>query len=595
MPPVAKPGQPPTPAAAAPDPLSDPVNKEKVEIAKEFAFHLAKGIKNIGIYRHNTSKYPEFLAKGLEAVTRFTEKHGPMSLKIESDCFSMFKEPVFQAESASDNLPYKFYRDGIRQLIFRPELSIDELVAFVMIALSDAQRGSEDVLSQLWKANLEHVEYVVVEGFAIGEMSEEEVQVEVDEVVSYLYGRLRSTSDDFLRFARVQAEDLDAKIEGVEQVRGAVVSGTPATPEHKKQLQEQLLAEDGKVFGRVMQILFGTLESGALTDVDLMKDLLAQLLDAELLQEDFAGIGQMVTRLTNLSHDPGRAATGRPLFDFFAAKMGEEQRLRQIGEVVKRTGVKHAAEIQRYLAILPPGALGPLLDVLDALEVPETRKMFLESIAQLAHESPAPIIQRLDSERSQMVRDMLIVIERCDYPDKIKYFGTVLQNRNPAVRIEALGILAKSRTEQARKFVIQALQDQSPQVRVQAARGLAAGAPDRAITEIMRIVRAPDFEKRDLKEREGFFLALGQTHMPGALAYFAELLTHKSLLGRRKVTEEKILSLAGLGAMGGVPAFKAVQAVAEDKSNDPEVLTAARKAMFYLRKELAGEKSAPTE
>ena len=73
--------------------------------------------------------------------------------------------------------------------------------------------------------HMEHVEYVVVEGFTMEGTSEEEVQVEVDQVVGYLYARLKTNSDDYLRFARVSAEDLDAKLDGVDQMRGVVVGG----------------------------------------------------------------------------------------------------------------------------------------------------------------------------------------------------------------------------------------------------------------------------------------------------------------------------------------------------------------------------------
>src|SRR4030095_5603242 len=97
-------------------------------------------------------------------------------------------------------LPYKFYRDGIRQLIFRPGLRLDELVAFTLIALSEPDRGAEDVLAQLWRAGMEHLEYVMVEGFKMDEVSEQEVEVEVDKVVGYLYSRLKTGSDDYLRF-----------------------------------------------------------------------------------------------------------------------------------------------------------------------------------------------------------------------------------------------------------------------------------------------------------------------------------------------------------------------------------------------------------
>src|SRR6187200_1648 len=158
-----------------------PENREKVEAAKNFTFHLLKGIKQIGMYRHNEVKFPEFLEKALQAVSEFTGKYGPMSIKVEAQNFLLLKQPLFSEDTP---LPYKFYRDGIRQLIFRPELTIEELVQFTMIALSEPERGAEDILSQLWKSGMEHVEYVVVEGFKMEEagVNDQDMEVEVDQI-----------------------------------------------------------------------------------------------------------------------------------------------------------------------------------------------------------------------------------------------------------------------------------------------------------------------------------------------------------------------------------------------------------------------------
>ncbi len=46
-------------AVAAVDPMSDPKLKKQVETARSVAYHLLKGIKMIGMYRHNEAKYGE--------------------------------------------------------------------------------------------------------------------------------------------------------------------------------------------------------------------------------------------------------------------------------------------------------------------------------------------------------------------------------------------------------------------------------------------------------------------------------------------------------------------------------------------------------
>lgn len=571
------------------DPLSLPENRGKLELAKEFAFHLAKGIKNIGIYKHNTAKYGEFVQKAYEAVGKFTDKYGPLSIRVEAQCFSMFKQPIFEVAEGGDNLPYKFYRDGIRHLIFRPELTDREFLAFVLVALSDPNRG-EDVLAQLWKASFEHIEYVVVEGFAVGDQNEEEVAVEVDKIVGYLYSRLRSSSDDYLRFARLSAEDLDMKLEGVDQLRGAVVAGETADLKLVKKLQDELREdEETRLFPKLTAAIFKVIEEGGLADSAVIEEVLLQLLDAMLLQEDFATINGLLVRLRAMERDPARAGLAESLRSSLQARMAEEQRLRRIGEILGGGRPKQPQEIFRYLSALDSHTVVVLLDILEGLEIPANRQLLCDALAALGKADPEPFVHRLRSEKSQLVRDMIYVIDKCDFPDKMQYFGETLKNPNLAVRLEVLAILSRSKSEQCRRFITTALEDPNPQMRIQAAKVLPNLSADKAVADLMRLVKSPQFDKREPKEKEAVYAALGSTQQPGALAHFAQLLGQKGLLRRQKIKEDKLLAIAGLGAMPSIPAYKALQAVAEDKANEAEVLSAARRNLFAMKKQLFGD------
>src|SRR5688500_2793616 len=112
-----------TARTAAQEPATDPSVQERVEAARYFTFHLLKAIKQIGMYRHNEAKFPEFLARAQEARATYTDKHGPLSLRVEQQNFMLHGEPIFSEDTP---LPYKFFRDGIRQLIFRPGLTVEE-------------------------------------------------------------------------------------------------------------------------------------------------------------------------------------------------------------------------------------------------------------------------------------------------------------------------------------------------------------------------------------------------------------------------------------------------------------------------------------
>ncbi|MDY7233247.1 HEAT repeat domain-containing protein [Hyalangium rubrum] len=573
---------------------ADPVVADKVELARNFTFHLLKGIKQIGMYRHNDSKFPEFLARAQEALAGYTGKHGPLSLKVEQQNFMLHNEPLF---SEATPLPYKFFRDGIRQLIFRPGLTVEEMVTFTLIALSEPERGADDVLAQLWRAGLEHVEYVVVEGFSMEGASEEEVQIEVDKVVGYLYSRLKTSSEDYLRFARVNAEDLDAQMEGVEQIRGVVVGGTYATDTMKARLQKEIEEEENaRLFPKLVSAVFQVVEGGV-DDVGLLEELFVQLLDAMLIQDDYATINQMVLKLRALvqREDVDTSNTSR-LLSYFLQKMGDEQRLIRMGESLKLTKPRNPTDIVRYLQVLDENSIITLLTVLETIEVPENRVLLSDVLANFAKVRPEPFVMRLESDKPQIIRDMVYILEKAQLPDRLKMFGKVLKGKNLVVKLEVMSIIARGHTPEARKLIAEMLQDPISQVRIQAARVLPEFDHDKATLDLQRVIRDPNFEKKTQDERAAFYAALGSTGTTAALSYLTAMLAVKpSLLNKKKVLDDKLLAIQGLAGAGNIQSYKLLQGVVEDKSQPTEVLTAARKAMYQTKKALFGDTASAEE
>jgi hypothetical protein len=574
------------------DPMEDPTNRQKVEVARNIAFHLLKGIKQIGMYRHAESKFPEFLQKTLEAFNEYLDQFGPLALKVEQQNFQLLNQDLFSEETP---LPYKFYRDGIRAMIFRPGLTIEELVTFTLIAISEPERGADDVLAQLWKASIEHLEYVVVEGFRTEEHSEEEVQVEVDKVVSYLYGRLQTTSEDFLRFARVSTEDLEVKLEGIDQIRGAVIQGSTASDELKAQIQKEIAEEENaRLFPKLVSAVFQVVEGG-IDDPMLLEDMFVQLLDALLIQEDFGTINQMVLKLKAMEQRSGGNDGLTRLRSTLVSRMGEEQRLTRIGDMLRVTRPKNPQDLIRYLQALEPDSIPTLLTVLETMEIPENRTMLCDLLAPFCKEMPDPFVTRLQADRPQTVRDMVYILEKSKHPDRLKLFGHVLQNRNLAVKLEVMNIISQSRTGEVRKIMQQALtSDPNMQVRMLAARLLPEFDRDRAYTDLMRVISADDFEKKDPHERAALYAALGSTGVPSAMLHLSEILaTRPGLMNRKKVMDDKLLAIHGLAGACSVQSYKVLQKVVEDRGQPTEVLTAARKAMYQVKKALFGEGEPP--
>lgn len=574
-------------AAPSADPTSDPAVKKQVEAGRQVAYHLLKGLKMIAMYRHNESKYGEYLTKAWEALNAYTETYNVLNLRVEITNFTLFKQDLF---SEDNPMPYKFFKDGIRQIMFREGFTLEELTTFTMIALSDPDRGADDINAQLWRAQMPNFEYIMVEGFKMDEMSEEEVQVEVDKVVDYLQRRLRTNSEDYIRFARLSESDLEMQMNDVDQMRGVVITGVTATPDLKAKLQREVHEEENqRLFPKLISAVFQVVENGV-TDAALLGEMFSQLLDAMLLQEDFAIINQVVLKLRAMEQRAGADSSIGELLRDFLAKMGEEQRLNRIGEIVKYARLKNPPEVVRYLTNVSIDAVPALLGTLEVVQLAENRTLLNDVLVTFAKQNPDLFVEKLrTTDKPQMQRDMVYVLDRSNHPDKLKFFNTALQSRNLALKLEVMAIIARGRTGEARKLIASLLEDDTQQVRLQAARVLPEFDREKAYLDLLRLVKDKKFEEKKPEEKEGFYAALGSTGMPGAIQFFQQVLAQKSgLFNKQKLLADKTLALAGIAGAGTIQTAKFLQEITEDTSQPPEIIHVAKQHLARVRKQLFG-------
>lgn len=573
--------------------------EEEVRLAKEignFVFLLLKGIKNIGIYKHAESRYAEYLEPAYSALTAFLNVNELLPLKVTPYSLEFKKRPVYEDQD-KENLTYKFYRDGLRYLIFRAGMPAEELLKFVLLAMgkvSEAQLFQEDMVTRLWKENFQFIEHIVVEGFGFGDMSEEEVEIEVDKIIGYLRKQLAANSDDITRFARLSAEDLELELQDVDQVRGGIVSGRTAGPDDKTWVQEELYFEEKKrLFAKMVLILFQTLELECEpSDYDMMLDAFTQVLDTLLVSEDVKGSVALLQRFEAISVKPlpnDRKQMIRRLADTFKRRMAEQQRLDSVGQYLLLNKDLNEEAVKAYLSVCTEEELIPLVDMLASMERQEGRKVLIDVLSTIGQKHVEVFARRLDHNSSNVVKDMLAIILMINPENKISLIAKTLDHPNVMIRLEGLKTLAKSNEDVALRYIEKAAADNDLQMRLGAYRALAVRSPNRAGPALVKLMQADDYLAKDNRERVAIATALGETRTQLALDYFNQVFEQKGgLFARGKSNDLKLMAIVGLQAHHSVPAFKLLAREVQNRNNSKEVLQAAHKAALRLKAELQG-------
>ncbi len=568
----------------------------------QIVHHLLKGIKNIGIYLHAESRFGEFLEPAHAAFTAFLEVNQVLPLKLGPYTLEHKKHVVYE-EADKENLTYKFYRDGLRYLIFRRGLPLEELLKFVLLAMgrqSEASLFQEDMVTRLWKEDLKFIEHIVVEGFGFGEMTEEEVEVEVEKIIGYLRKQLSANGEDITRFARLSAEDLELELSDVEQVRGGIISGRTATGEDKALVQEELYHEEKKrLFAKMVLILFQILElECSPDDYETLLESFTQVLDTLLVSEDVKGSVALLHRFEKIASQPlppERLQLVLRLSDAFRRRMVEPQRLDSVGAYIGLNRALDEAAVRGYLAVCGDEELIYLVNMLAATERPEGRRILIEVLADLGKHHVEVFARRLDHNSSNVVKDMLAIIHRIDPENKVALIARTLEHPNIMIRLEGLKMLSKAPEEGALRYIEKAILDGDIQMRLGAYRALAARSPARAAAHLAKLMNQDDYLTRDGRERIAIATALGETRTDVAVEHFSNIFEQKGgLFARQKNQELKMMAVVGLAAMHSVPAFKILAREVQNQKHSKELLQAIHKAAVRLRAELTGTRGEET-
>ncbi|MBI5494253.1 MAG: HEAT repeat domain-containing protein [Deltaproteobacteria bacterium] len=565
---------------------------------KDIFGKLAKALKQILLYRHNKERYGEYLQDTYSAFADYLQRRGQMMLRVQPTGYMMGGVDVYTDENRDNNLCYPFYAHGVRMIIINPGLTLDELIRFLNLIFSASDKGvrqSEDFVTRLWKAELQAIQYIVVEGFkAVEDEDAEEVQMEVDKVVAYLYRQLQSNTDDVARFARVDTADLDLKLQEVDQVRGNVIQGETATAADKDRIKRALHEEENqKLLPKMVVILFQLLE--LCTDQKNFEDVaesFLQLLDAMLFSERFDVIQQILERFDvskkkNLRE--GVPELVQAAQDRFLLKMGEPQRLSALTQMFNAGPVKNLEGVRTYLMNLSSDALEPLLDCLERVEVANNRRVLCDVIAELAKTYPDRVANRLSHPSSQVVKDMIYILDKIDPPNKLSLIAGLLEHSSVVLRLETINTLGRNPSDETLPYIIKCLKGNDPQMRAAAARVMPFFAPERAATELLHQAAAADFAKRPKDEQRALLSSICLVQHPRCQQYVANILGAKgNLLTRTKVDEAKMQIIEAMATVVSIPMLQQLAAIVQDATQSKELQLAARNAALEMRNKLMG-------
>lgn len=584
---------------------------------------LLRSLKTLRLNAHARHRFEDYVHVCFQRLEEELERSTTWRLKIEPFHVYANSELVWEKDSQVDedslgvgreSLFYQLWKDGIRTITFRRGLTIDELVSFLVLCsertnLEDRQDLgwlNEDLVTQLWKLDLAHVEYEAVDAVAFADLDEDFVHEAVEKLLRVLHDRLASDTEDPARFASLSPEDFEVRLPMVEQLRCGVVAGRSVRPEEQQLAQATLKDEaERTLLPKLYGILFNVLRLSA-TEVSWpgFRALLRQLLTALEANRDFPAIVQLVYRFQHTEELAGETNSSliEKTREYLRDAMMEPSRLEALSDWVNHCTPFPKLSFETYLSMATQGDADNLLEMLCEQKNQAPRDVLQERLVELFENGEdgmalARLVRTkgiLRSRSSSAAHAVGNVLLRLKPPTLLDDLAEGLDNPNPAARERALAHLARVRQPRAFGLMERALRiETEPRQRFKVYRSLLVGFPLKATETFIRILST---EKLEPIEEIQLFKAIGRAAQANgntrAIGFLRAALAPPETLADRLLggdQRRKLAAIEGMKAWGTRSAFRILKEVKSRgvRERRPVVL-AAHEALVLLKERLEG-------
>jgi hypothetical protein len=517
------------------------------------------------LYRANNAVLIRMMSELSTSFTQLLEQQGELTFKIRPEAILFEDEVVLEESNPDESIPFAFYRDGIRRLDLSQGLDEKELGVLVSATAEGfAFSGlGDDIVSYLWRQDLEHVRYVVVDTTIVdaaqtgGPSGSEEydLDAQIEGLLASIYGK-GSTDDVGPKSVRVDASDISAKLiaDTLDKVDEMAPGFHPSRalaerPVYADELRAELLLETEdtltlRAAKETMNAMFLGLDA---REMERLADLLLRMYDGALVSQRYGVAGKIVRAVRNLANTEflKERANG------WVVEAVSEARLRQVSLLT--------SEAEVFFEACGPLAVPAIVGMLPAIQDPQRRRGISDLILRIG-------VADLDAVRGLLTNDQVFVAVEAVYIlsqlDERAHELLLSAQGHPQGPVRAALIANATKLPQAQQLVlaVQLLEDPDLEVKVAATELLAQLKDIRAVRAIEAKVKQEHLIGVPLPLKRAYLNCY--FHLVGAkgLPTFAKMFQDGGGLLAKKDAEELAIIAAGclgmLATPGAVTALK---------------------------------------
>lgn len=558
---------------AGPETASAPIAREVARTLQLFS----RAARARHLYRTNNVALHRMMHDLTTAFGELLARAGEVSLRVRPDAFVFEDQKVFEEPNPDESIPFAFFRDGVRRIDFSRGLTAAELDVLLQATASGFGFTGlgDDIVSLLWRHELEHVHYVVVDTTIVdsamlppgsgGGGTEVDVDAQVDGLLAAIYGH--GTDDVGPRSIHVDGSDLSAKtiadeLESIDEMAPGFhpVRALSKKPQYVAALLSEAEGEDEDALH--LRILYAALEAIAASDepaeVHSIGQSLLDLFDTVLIAGDLPRAGQIIAAVRGL----GGLDRAADRVERWVNEAVAETRLRPVTQApaAGRTG-DWASMLAQFFRACGPRAVPSLLGMIPSIQDPVQRRGFIELAAEIGVEVLEPVRALLTSDQAFVAQEAVYLLVRLATPQAYDLLTAARDHPQAQVRLTMLELGDQLSRDQAQQLAVSMLDDPDARVAAAAARLLGKFPDDRSVLAIEQIVRRAELMEAPFELKQAVLVTYARLNGAKALPLLGRYLQKAE--GRSATVQAEDLAIAAahglrlVGTPGAVMALKA--------------------------------------
>ncbi len=551
---------------------------------------LDKASKSYRTYGPNNSVAQKFFQQFYTELSAFLSEYHVIGLIVQRSELLCKGESVYQAQEQGENLAFKLYADGIRELTLHEHLTEQDLSYFLESLWEnvDAEASDDDIVTRLWEKNLSSIGVVtaeeIMQASGLGNVLSARDSGTLDSPVSALKEVNESER------ARVEEKEPAPETQESRKGKSSLVIGYEISPEELATLSAQIEAESSRDNSQYILDMLS-----AILQCETSPAILQKLLDIfGLILSSLTQEGKWVVMNTILTLMEDVREFRTDLSDEHKQKvsqlletMGQPERMKEVATFINTQPEVSTEGFLEFLLHIKHRPVLSLCQLLGNIESEEHRTLVLEALVAVAPQNPTPIIKGLQDRRDPYVQDLLGLVGKLGDPQFVPPLEKLMQHKNIQIRKEALRQLGMLAPEGSGTKFMSYLQDPEPGIRLTALSVLTNGRFTATFEDWAPIVTEKGFADRPVIEKRGIFKALRLMAGEEAIPHLQNLVTAWSWFKRKKTEELALLAVGSLKMLASPAAQAALEQGAQGKNK--VVQQACNKALASFSKDQSPE------